>query len=806
MSTATWPRQTTARPWRGRWIWSRTTGLVVPGPEEPLGALDPGTSDQRVLLRRSFSLPSTPGRATLFATADARYAAWINGERVGSGPARHDADALTYDEWDVTALLRPGLNTIAVLARFYGHSVPWWTPSRASHTMGAGAFAAELEADGEGIVATDAEWIACDADAWTPAAPQGVLASQPAELFDARRLDPDWTTRPDPSGAWHPAREIREQSIIGPRGRTTPGGEPYGAVLPRQAPALAETPLALPTGELARSGSDAVAATTAQLVAALADDISTGRVTVLDVGRIVSGRLRLTFAGTAGDIVRGGLLEAVGPAAFESAAPLQLVLRDGETVIEPFDLVAGRFLVLSASAAEALPRLIRAELVETHRPRHGASFSSSDELLNRIVAVSLRTVDLSAADAYLDCPTRERRAWTGDAVVHQSVDLVANADWSLAVWNPQLLARPRPDGMLPMAAAGDFASPRIPPIPDWALHWIASVHNLFRYTGDRGLVGGLLPTVEGVLRWFLPYLRDGRLVDVPGWVLIDWSPVQVRGSSAALTALWARALRQFAEMASWQGDRGRADWADGLHADVRDGFEAYWDEARGAYRDNILPDGSLGSGVSEHVAAAAVLAGIVPADRRSDVRRLLTDRAVMFTRSPLADHGADQRGPSAGSPVWRRDEPDWDTERFVVGAQPFFRSLVHAAVAELGGDLLPLYRDWDLLLATGPTALRECWEGGSYCHGWSATVAHDVIVHTLGVTPELPGYERARVAPRPETLERVRAVVPTPHGAIDVRVEGDALTLATPVPATVRWNGEEHDLSPGTHVLSGAVR
>src|ERR687891_464017 len=100
-------------------------------------------------------------------------------------------------------------------------------------------------------------------------------------------------------------------------------------------------------------------------------------------------------------------------------------------------------------------------------------------------------------------------------------------------------------------------------IPDWPLHWIRSIHNLMRYTGDRELVAGLLPQAEGVLRWFLPYRGvDGLLTDVP-----------VAGTSAALNALWARGLRDFEDMARWLGDDGRGAWAHGLRGGVRRGFE-----------------------------------------------------------------------------------------------------------------------------------------------------------------------------------------------------------------------------------------
>jgi hypothetical protein len=119
-------------------------------------------------------------------------------------------------------------------------------------------------------------------------------------------------------------------------------------------------------------------------------------------------------------------------------------------------------------------------------PRAGAAhggLSCSDPLLDTIWRVGRRTVDLCSHDAYIDCPSREQRAWVGDSVVHQLVDLTTNADWALAAWNVELAAMPRADGMLPMAVAGDFASLDRTFIPDWALHWVHALWNLWRYTG-----------------------------------------------------------------------------------------------------------------------------------------------------------------------------------------------------------------------------------------------------------------------------------------------------------------------------------
>ena len=139
-------------------------------------------------------------------------------------------------------------------------------------------------------------------------------------------------------------------------------------------------------------------------------------------------------------------------------------------------------------------------------------------------------------DAYVDCPTREQRSWTGDSVVHQMVDLVANPDWSMARWHPQLASMSRSDGMLVMAAASDFAADDRTIVPDWSLHWVRSVHNIYRYMGDRAVVAELLPVAERTLRWFESYLDEsGLLSDVSGWVLLDWASVDDSGARRCST-------------------------------------------------------------------------------------------------------------------------------------------------------------------------------------------------------------------------------------------------------------------------------
>ncbi|WP_194908692.1 alpha-L-rhamnosidase C-terminal domain-containing protein [Catenulispora rubra] len=149
--------------------------------------------------------------------------------------------------------------------------------------------------------------------------------------------------------------------------------------------------------------------------------------------------------------------------------------------------------------------------------------------------------------------------------------------------------------------------------------------------------------------------------------------------------------------------------------------------------------------------------------------------------------------------------PDWDTEHLVVGAQPFFRYVVHDALALLGAaDRVPdLCRDWGKLLDAGPTALRETWEGGSACHGWSATPSRDLLVYVLGITPAEPGYARVRVAPRLGDLDWARGSVPTPHGPVEVRVDDLSVLVDSPVPVDLSLRDDQPPVSlpPGRRMV-----
>ncbi len=526
----------------------------------------------------------------------------------------------------------------------------------------------------------------------------------------------------------------------------------------------------------------------------------------VDFGRVVAGFVEVELGAPAGAVLDAYYGErAFRPAAVTISDPAtgaRFVAAGGDGVFTATEINGLRYAYLALHAPEPGQATVRAVTVREHLyPRTGrAYFSCSDPGLDALYRAGVRTVQLNSFDSYTDCPTREQRSWVGDGVVHQQVDLVTNADWGLARNYVVVGNSPRSDGILPMSVVGDIESSGGVTIPDWSLHWVHGVHNLYRYEGDLDFVAAQLPSVQRVLGWYAAY-ADGRgtIADVPEWNLVDWASIFTSGRSSILTGLWARGLAELAELSEAVGNHGAAQWARALYESAREGFQDFFDERRGLYVDQIV-DGERRLPASQAANATAVVSGLAPRERWEGIVERITDPARLVVRSWIggADGGYDfQRFAEHSRGILRID---WDAEREIVLAQPFFSYVVHDAVARAGQAqrLIELVRRWDQFLVDGYDTFGECWGWGTPVHGWSATPARDLVVYILGVSPAEPGFTRARVAPRLGALAGAAGAVPTPHGFLEVRIANGEVEIESPVPVTfVREDGSEHALEAG---------
>jgi alpha-L-rhamnosidase len=824
--------------WHGNWIWCEP--LVPPRGIPGLEANVTSRPEVHALFRKTFSLDSVPERAPARITADSRYLLFLNGREVFRGPIRSQPRRMFYDLFDLAPYLNAGENTVAIYVCYYGSPKSFWMPAPTTMSLGTtgvlvfeanlGAEAGPLQ-DAEAVwLVTDGSWKTHKSSAWSSDWQKGthfgfMEDGIPVEVFDARQLAAGWEQPGFDDSAWGNATMITTRSMNG-AGRSQPPAEPYGPLHPRPIAKLGGECLVPLAGGQVQLYSDDVdpaigdpvkrLAAIFKLNAAGAAQAASLPVTVqpaaggsaritLDMGRLVMGQVQFELDAPAGAEIDFSYTEdplAPPNGGFGGMhSGTRYIARGANDRFSVYDALGFRYAnILMHAAAGAVTLRSFALQEDVYQWQPGAEFACSDVDLNAVFKAGIRTVQLNSRDSFTDCPTREQQAWVGDSVVHQMVHLVTNTDWRLAWHYLTLSDSPRYDGILPMTVVGPSEAAGGMTIPDWSLHWVHGVYNLYRFSGDREALISYMPSVARVLRWFVPFQNaNGQIQDMIEWALIDWSAVSVAGISSIYTAIWARGLREFAEMAGWLGENASRDWAEKLYARAKAGFEMFWDEERGSYIDHIV-DGVKCPEMSQLAGALAVVSGLAPQSRWQRIMNRVTDPQRVSIRTWMFDADDPAGFPDMNAP--RR--PRWDTQEQVVLAEPFMSYVVHDAVAAAGlaGRLPELCRRWSAFLTSGYDTIGENWRHGTHVHGWSCTPTKDLIFYTLGVTPAEPGYTKARIAPNLGDLAWAEGKVPTPHGLIALRVEAGRITVDSPIPLIVELTGQApRQLPAGKHEI-----
>jgi alpha-L-rhamnosidase len=808
--------------WHGHWI-GHQPRAATGTPADFLTGGGPSREFSRSMFRKTFALEVVPAEARARITADSRYVLWVNGHEVGRGPVRSQPYRQRYDSYDLAPYLAAGRNVIAVLVTYYGRPMSFWQPApAASNTDAALVLEAQL---GDRTLVSNESWRVQRSDAWSLLAGTHAGEGMPVEIVDAREVPRGWHDADFDDSDWRQAPllpAIHPASL----GETRPPTYPFGRLLPRGISQLVgdrveparlldsstrnapvwkgDHPVTRVTQALL---ADVTSTCTAKLPASF--DIAPGEVHVfsVDFGRIVAGFVELDLEAPVGTVVDMHHREKVfrPELAWSGEDPetgARYVAAGTDDQFAALEINGLRYLHLVVHAAQAVSvTLKRLEVREYLYPRTGqAYFRSDDPQLDALYRAGIRTVQLNSLDSYTDCPTREQRAWVGDAVVHQMVDLATNDDWGLARNYLELSDSPRPDGILPMVVAGDVEASGALTIPDWSLSWIHGLHIQYWHDGDLETVRRHLPTAERILRWYTDYLDErGTISDVPEWNLVDWASIFLSGRSSILTALWARGLAEFAELSDAVGNSGSASWASGLYESAAKGYQDFWDSERDLYVDHIL-NGRRQPAASQVAQASAIISGLAPKERWSPLVDLMTDADRLVVRSWVGSETGGYDHERFAQQMRGIQQIDWDPEREMVIAEPFFSYAVHDAVARAGRAefMIDLIRRWEEFLVDGYDTFGECWGWGTPVHGWSSTPTRDLVWYVLGITPAEPGYRRVRVAPRLGRLRLCAGAVPTPHGLIDVRVSGAEAEIDSPVPiVVVHENGTATELEAG---------
>ena len=207
-------------PWllAGVWITDAEMAAATPRPvfarqleRSKLSPVDERLQNRHILFRRAFELPSTfqrtgtsvvpvfAQRAKVLVSADDYYKLYVNGVFAGQGPAAGVPSHTYRNEIDVSALLKPGRNVLAVHTYYQGLVNRVWVSGDNRHGL-----ILDLVVDGRTVVSSDASFRVARHDAYSSMGTAG-YSTQFLERYDAGAREVGFE-RPDfDDSGWAPA-------------------------------------------------------------------------------------------------------------------------------------------------------------------------------------------------------------------------------------------------------------------------------------------------------------------------------------------------------------------------------------------------------------------------------------------------------------------------------------------------------------------------------------------------------------------------------------------------------------------------
>ena len=305
---------------------------------------------------------------------------------------------------------------------------------------------------------------------------------------------------------------------------------------------------------------------------------------------------------------------------------------------------------------------------------------------------------------------------------------------------------------------------------EWAFWEVVALREHHLFTGDERLMRFARLSLPKFLTWCEKRFAESG----DGWLHGDRSWMySLRFARQAMPSLQAVAVLAFQAMVELFGELGDAanqERARGMHAKLAERFHAtFWDPALGAYPFLAQdPGGVRRSDLCTN--AWAVLAGLVPAELRSQVLANLSQRhwTAKGSLNLIPEYTGLQSGHSDF--IWPYANAYEVAARFhagnAAGAMEVLRRYTAAHVAR------DHHTVWEAMTRDGGLPVQGDPYGTlSLCHAWAGIGSWALQRHVLGLAPLTPGWRTFSVTPQLGLLTRASGAVVTPHGLISIELE-----------------------------------
>jgi alpha-L-rhamnosidase len=734
-----------------------------------------------IAFRKRFTL-AQPAKVRFHISADERYEWYLDGERMGRGPERGDAENWFYETYDLE--LKPGEHVIVARTWRLGELAPVAQMSVRSAFL----FAAE------GISARElntgiAQWECKRVDGyeWLPQTQmRGYYACGARFRIDGRAYP--WNIERGDGDLWRQAEKVLRACNAASINNYELGWRLRPAMLPamldeprsvgrcahveRHAPENNAANAVLAANNLAGEAAqwnDLVRAKKPVVVPA-----NTSRRIIIDLDNYYCGYSEARVSGGAGATLAVGWSEAL----FEKTGGWEKGNRDqidgkfitscGDVFVadggagrtfEPLWWQAGRYLEVTVRTADEPLTIELLRVRETRYPhRFSATFASDDARLAAVIPIALRTIEMCSHETYMDCPHYEQLMYVGDTRLHVLTTYAASADDLLPRKALRMFDASRITSGLTQSRYPSNTRQMIPPFSLW---WIAMVHDFAQWRDDRAFLLSLLPGVRAVIDGIKATLTEGNLLSAPnGWNFMDWVPAWYAGvppdGIIGITGLinwqFVLVLKQVAELEDIAGEPELAARCRRLASSIANAAAAaLWDEQRGLFADDLAK-----KNFSEHTQCLALLSGHVAEPRRQRVAAgLLSDKDLHRTTIYFTHY--------------------------------LFETYRLLDRVDLILQRMPLWFDHHKVGMKTTMEMPEPTR--SDCHAWGAYPVYHYFATIIGIRPAKPGFGEVRIEPRLGALQWAEGTMPHPRGVIEARVENRAGTLRATISLPVGVSG-----------------
>ncbi len=733
--------------------------------------------------RKILHLDAKPSQFPVEVSADNHFFLYVNGIRIGEGPAKGDLQHWRYETYDLGPALKAGDNVISATVFNFGIYAPLAVISERT------AFLMQGDTAAESAVNTNATWQVEEeaGQGFIPRVANGFMfywAADPGEKLDAESYDWGWKeANASSSSHWVMAAGAMRETIYPADSRAVPPGldsHNKWDMVPDTLPHMEFAPATsgkvvrtnLPGGEQFPSASIMIPAHTEVEI-------------LLDRGTMITGFPELTVSGGKGSQIDIGYTEALYDAHHHRGNRNEVGDRQ---VLGQFD----KFLPDGGSGRTFVPlwfrtwRYLQLKVKTADDPVHldslttnfsafpfveKASFTSSDPLLSKIWEICWRAARLDAHDTYMDTPFWEQLQYVDDTRVQSLISYTVPGD--------DRLARQAIHAFDESRVPAGITQSRYPAqlqqfIPVFSLSYIDMLHDYWMYRPDSSMVASLLPGTRPVLEWFFEkQYDDGFMKRLP----YDYPRLPPDIKSALITLTFVDTLLQAAELEDAFGDKYLA--AKYRAAAARSSAAVYrqcWNAKLG-----LLADTPEQTGYSQYTNIYGILTdAIPPADQAGVMRKIIA--------------------PNLGqTPVVKMDTVDYHAQFYLS------RALDKAGVGEYYLDTIA---PWRQMISMGLTTTPETKDPTrSDTHAWSAHPLYDLLTIVAGIHPSSPGFASVRITPNPGALDHFEAAMPHPQGEIKVqyRRQGNKaeflINLPEGLPGVLVWSGQEHMLRAGDQTL-----